>query len=86
MENAKRHLKNVTYCDHTLACVENADAAVIVTEWDAFQALPFDQIKKKMRKPVLVDLRNLYDGPTLKAHGFDYQCVGRPLETVISGT
>lgn len=84
MDNAKHFLKEVTYCDSTLACIDQADAMVIVTEWDEFRNLPFAEIKKKMRKPVLVDLRNLYDGKTLKAEGFDYQCVGRPLETVIS--
>lgn len=84
MENAKHILKDVTYCDSTLACIDQADAMVIVTEWDEFRDLPFAEIKKKMRKPVLVDLRNLYDGQILKAEGFDYQCVGRPLETVIS--
>jgi UDPglucose 6-dehydrogenase len=84
MENAKHILKDVTYCDSALACIDQADAMVIVTEWDEFRDLPFAEIKKKMRKPVLVDLRNLYDGQTLKAEGFDYQCVGRPLETVMS--
>lgn len=84
MENAKHILNDVTYCDSTLACIDQADAMVIVTEWDEFRDLPFAEIKKKMRKPVLVDLRNLYDGQILKAEGFDYQCVGRPLETVMS--
>lgn len=84
MENAKHILKDVTYCDSALTCIDQADAMVIVTEWDEFRDLPFAEIKKKMRKPVLVDLRNLYDGQTLKAEGFDYQCVGRPLETVMS--
>lgn len=84
MENAKHIFKDVTYGDSILACVEQADAMVIVTEWDAFRDLPFAEIKKKMRKPVLVDLRNLYDGETLKTEGFDYQGVGRPLETIIS--
>ncbi|AVX04150.1 UDP-glucose 6-dehydrogenase [Maritalea myrionectae] len=84
MDNAKHHLSNITYCDSALSCVENTDALVIVTEWDEFRDLPFAELKKKMRKPVLVDLRNLYDGKTPKAHGFDYQCVGRPLETVIN--
>ncbi|MCF4098742.1 UDP-glucose dehydrogenase family protein [Maritalea mediterranea] len=84
MENAKRYLNNITYCDSALACVDSADAAVIVTEWDEFRTLPFAEIKTRMRKPVLVDLRNLYDGQSLKAVGFDYQCVGRPQETVIN--
>ncbi|AVX06239.1 UDP-glucose 6-dehydrogenase (plasmid) [Maritalea myrionectae] len=81
IENAKSYLKNVTYCKSILACVENADVAVIVTEWDEFRELPFAEMRAKMRSSVLVDLRNLYEGKTLNAHGFDYQCVGRPLET-----
>jgi UDPglucose 6-dehydrogenase len=84
MENAKHILNDVTYCDSALACIDQADAMVIVTEWDEFRDLPFAEIKMKMRKPVLVDLRNLYNGQTLKAEGFEYQCVGRPLETVMS--
>ena len=42
------------------ACAENADALVIVTEWEQFRALDFERLKAVMRQAVLVDLRNVY--------------------------
>ena len=59
------------------ARVDGADAAVIVTEWDAFRALDFEQARKLLKQPLLVDLRNLYDRGDVERHGFRYFAVGR---------
>ena len=55
----------------------DADALVIITEWDQFRALDLDRIKDLMARPLLVDLRNIYQPDDLRARGFDYVSVGR---------
>ncbi len=80
MEQAKQVLNDVTYCEGPYHCVEDADAAVIVTEWEQFRALDFERIKGLMACPVMVDLRNIYRPEDMKNQGFAYVCVGRPLD------
>jgi UDPglucose 6-dehydrogenase len=77
MQQAKQVLTDVTYCEGPYDCVEDADAAVIVTEWEQFRALDFDRLKDLMACPVIVDLRNIYRPEDMKRQGFAYTCVGR---------
>ena len=77
MEQAAKLLDDVTYCGDAYEAMEGADAAVIVTEWDAFRALDFDRARKLLKEPLLVDLRNLYDRADVERHGFRYFAVGR---------
>ena len=77
MEQAKALLDDVTYCGDAYEAMAGADAAVIVTEWDAFRALDFDRAKKLLKDPLLVDLRNLYDRADVERDGFRYVAVGR---------
>jgi UDPglucose 6-dehydrogenase len=77
MEQASKLLENVTYCDDAYIALEGADAAVIVTEWDAFRALDFERARELLKHPLLVDLRNLYDRADVERHGFRYVAVGR---------
>jgi len=78
MEQAKQVLTDVTYCQGPYDCVENADAAVIVTEWEQFRALDFEKMKSLMACPVIVDLRNIYRPEDMKKYGFALVGVGRP--------
>jgi UDPglucose 6-dehydrogenase len=77
MEQAAKLLDEVTYCNDAYEAMEGADAAVIVTEWDAFRALDFERMRKALKDPLLVDLRNLYDRSDVERHGFRYVAVGR---------
>jgi UDPglucose 6-dehydrogenase len=61
------------------ACIEGADALVILTEWDQFRALDLDRVKAILRKPVVVDLRNVYKPADMAARGFTYVSIGRPV-------
>jgi UDPglucose 6-dehydrogenase len=79
MKEAKSLLKNVEYCDDSYSCMDGADAVVIITEWDEFRALDIKRIKSLLKEPVLVDLRNIYRPSTMKAHGFTYANIGRPV-------
>ena len=58
---------------------DGADAVAIVTEWDAFRALDLKRLARAMAKPLLVDLRNIYDRTTVETLGIAYECVGRPV-------
>ncbi len=59
------------------ACIEGADAMVILTEWDQFRALDLDRVKKALRGAVVVDLRNIYKPADMAKRGFTYVSVGR---------
>jgi UDPglucose 6-dehydrogenase len=70
-------LPGVAFKDDPYAVAEGADALVIITEWDQFRALDLDRIKQLMRRPALIDLRNIYKPDDLRARGFSYTSVGR---------
>jgi UDPglucose 6-dehydrogenase len=76
-EQAKLVLSGVTYESSPYNCARNADALVIVTEWEQFRALDLRRLKEAMRTPVLVDLRNLYRAADARKHGFTYVSIGR---------
>lgn len=67
----------LSYADSQSACLYNADALVIVTEWKEFRSPDFDAIKAALKAPVIVDGRNLYDPQLVRAMGFEYMAVGR---------
>jgi UDPglucose 6-dehydrogenase len=71
-------LKGVDFKANAYEVADQADAVVLITEWDQFRALDLDRLKAGMRQPVLVDLRNVYNPVEMKARGFQYFSVGRP--------
>jgi UDPglucose 6-dehydrogenase len=77
MEQAKQVLTDVSYCRDPYDCVEEADAVVIVTEWEQFRALDLERVRDSMACPVMVDLRNVYRPEDMKKYGFAYTSVGR---------
>ena len=78
IEQAAHHLTGVEFAADAYACAEDADALVIVTEWDAFRALDLDRIKLVLKEPLIVDLRNIYRPADIRAKGFRYVSIGRP--------
>lgn len=77
MEQARPLLPGVTFADGAYACVEQADALVIITEWNAFRALDLKRVKSALKSPTVIDLRNIYRSQDMKALGFQYHGVGR---------
>jgi UDPglucose 6-dehydrogenase len=65
------------------AALKNADALIIVTEWQAFRAPDFDRIAQQLKHPLIFDGRNLFDPQRLSKRGFTYVSVGRPTPSVI---
>lgn len=67
----------IEYAENDMDALDNADALVICTDWDEFRHPDFDDMKRRMRGPVIFDGRNLYRVPTMREHGFTYYSVGR---------
>jgi UDPglucose 6-dehydrogenase len=78
MKQAKSVLDNVEYMSDPYACAEGADALVILTEWDEFRALDIDRVRAKLKRPILIDLRNIYRPEEMARQDFTYVSVGRP--------
>jgi UDPglucose 6-dehydrogenase len=70
-------LKGVTVTESLLDAVRDADAAVIVTEWDELRELASAQVRDAMRNPLLIDGRNLLDPKAVQELGFAYEGIGR---------
>jgi UDPglucose 6-dehydrogenase len=69
--------EGVTYCENEYDAAEGADALVLATEWNQFRGLDLARLKSAMRRPVLFDLRNVYEPGPLQTMGFLYSGVGR---------
>lgn len=78
MTEAKRHLSQVHWCENAYEALDGADAVAILTEWNEFRALDLPRLKVLMRRPVMIDLRNIYNPHELARAGIEYHCVGRP--------
>ena len=76
-ESAKRILKRVEYSKDPYDAIKDADALVIVTEWNEFRNLDRQKMKQMLRQPNIVDGRNIYDPQEMKDLGFNYIGVGR---------
>ncbi|HYK05478.1 MAG TPA: UDP-glucose/GDP-mannose dehydrogenase family protein [Thermoanaerobaculia bacterium] len=76
-KNAQTIFSDITYCGDAYETAIDADVLVLATEWNEFRALNFERIKKALRQPSVVDLRNIYDPQRMKALGFNYISVGR---------
>jgi UDPglucose 6-dehydrogenase len=77
MDGARKILPALEYIDDVYTLADGADALVVVTEWNEFRHLDLARIKESMRRPVIVDGRNIYDPPTMRALGFTYRGIGR---------
>ncbi|MGB0621011.1 MAG: UDP-glucose dehydrogenase family protein [Myxococcota bacterium] len=76
LEEAGALLPGLVCCDDAYAALAGAEVAAIVTEWNQFRMLDLEQMKERMARPVLVDMRNIYDADTMRGLGFAYTGVG----------
>jgi len=70
--------KRITLARSAYDAVKDADALLLVTEWNEFREPDFTRVKRLMRQPVIFDGRNIYDGGQLRELGFTYSSIGRP--------
>ncbi|MDP6774288.1 MAG: UDP-glucose/GDP-mannose dehydrogenase family protein [Rhodospirillales bacterium] len=78
IEEAKKLLDGIEWCENAYDAATGADAVAIITEWNEFRALDFMRLIKLMKSPVMVDFRNIYNPDEMAEAGFRYSCVGRP--------
>jgi UDPglucose 6-dehydrogenase len=76
-ENAKKELENVHFFDDPYKTVEGCDALVIATEWDLFRNIDLEQVKNLLKKPIVIDGRNIYKPEAMREMGFTYCGIGR---------
>lgn len=78
VDEAKKILPpEVRYYDDIYTALENVDAVVLMTEWNMYRNLDMSLIRDKLKQPVFIDLRNVYEPDSMKTLGFDYHCIGR---------
>jgi len=79
MKNAKnmKEFKGVNWSENSYKCIKDADAMVIVTEWNEFRALDLKKVKKLLKQPIVIDLRNVYSKEYMHEAGINYISVGR---------
>jgi len=76
-KEAEKHLDGVVFTGNAYECMEGADLAVILTEWNEFRALDLDRVASLLSQRMLVDLRNIYRADEAMRAGLSYRSVGR---------
>ena len=79
MDEARKLMPDLEYCRDAYDTMQDADALVLVTEWNEYRALDLDRAKSLLRQPLLIDLRNIYKPDEMAAAGFAYHSIGRPV-------
>jgi len=69
--------KSIEYSSTIDDAIKDADAVVLMTEWNQYRGLDLDHVKSLMKGNVFIDLRNVYEKDLMETHGFKYHCVGR---------
>ena len=78
MDECKRRIGDtVTYCNDMYDAVLDADALLLLTEWKEFRLPGWGVIKKAMKRPLVIDGRNIFDSEELDENGFEYYCIGK---------
>lgn len=77
LEESMKVLPDMVPCQDAYQTVEGVDAVVLVTEWNQFRNLDFEQIRSKVKSPIFIDLRNVYEPERMAEQGFYYVSVGR---------
>ena len=77
-EEARKLLpEKVQYFDDAYEMLREADACVLMTEWNEYRGLDPERIRDLMAGNVFVDLRNVYERGAMNSYGFEYSCIGR---------
>ena len=77
MKEARKYLTDIEWIENAYGVMDQADALLILTEWNEFRALDFKRIKSLLKSPLIIDLRNIYVPAEVAQAGFSYHSVGR---------
>ena len=78
MDQGRKIFSNVDWCEDMYSAAKDADAVVILTEWNEFRGVDFAKLKNAVRGPIIFDFRNLYQPDDVVKAGFSYHSLGRP--------
>jgi UDPglucose 6-dehydrogenase len=78
MDECRPLWSQVEFCETAYEAAQEADGLVILTEWNQFRALDLSRLHRLLRRPLIVDLRNIYEPVKMAEAGFEYISVGRP--------
>ncbi len=85
MAEARNLMPEHEYCGDAYATMDGADALILITEWNAFRALDLARVKALLRRPLVIDLRNIYKPDEMIAAGLTYHSIGRPPYSQMGG-
>ena len=77
MEKTRKLLPEISFAKNPYELVNDADAAIIATEWDEFQRLDWKRVHNEMARPLVIDERNVLNPAEMKSLGFEYYSFGR---------
>ena len=78
LDAAKQVLpSDIIFCENMLSAIKGSDAIILLTEWNEYQGLDLNVLRRIMQGNVFIDLRNIYERETVESYGFSYFCVGR---------
>lgn len=76
MKSASKTLSNVVFAKDSYEAIKDSDGLVILTEWQEFKSLDLERVKRLMKAPLIIDLRNIFSLEDMKAFGFTYYSIG----------
>ncbi len=86
LEVAREHFGDrVEYCESNYSCLRGADALLILTEWQPYRRPDFQRMRESMRRPLVLDGRNLFTPGRMQALGFEYESIGRAIAAPAPG-
>ena len=77
-EKAKTVLPNIVYCTDPYEAAQDADAVLILTEWEEFRTIDWQRLGGVVERRLIIDGRNMFNARDVSAHGFHYVSIGRP--------
>lgn len=67
----------VTYCDNMYDALDGTEALLLLTEWKQFRLPDWNEVKRRMKRHLVIDGRNIFDAAEMTGYGFEYHCIGR---------
>ena len=78
MDECKRRVGDaVTYCDNMYDALDGTEAMLLLTEWKQFRLPDWNEVKRRMKRHLVIDGRNIFDAAEMTGYGFEYHCIGR---------
>ena len=78
MDECKRRVGDaVTYCDNMYDALDGTEALLLLTEWKQFRLPDWNEVKRRMKRHLVIDGRNIFDAAEMTWYGFEYHCIGR---------